>query len=134
MTIRSLAPATTVGVLVFPGIVHQAIVTDSFDANGEQTVISASGGVGSVTEQPMNVFSGGRKIFILPELRGDLPHYVVVERARERLGKPYRLFSHNCEHFVREVQGIPKRSPQLSLSLVIGCLALAFVISGKRAA
>ena len=47
----------------------------------------------------------------------------IIRRAEQEIGRPYRLFNHNCEHLVRKISGEREASPQV----VVGTLAVAFI-------
>ncbi len=53
-----------------------------------------------------------------------------ASRARQQVGRPleYNLWSNNCEHFVREMYGLPRRSPQVETFL--GSLAIVGLVVG----
>ena len=54
-----------------------------------------------VEEVRLEVFSGGRPVFVVEHGEACVLAEEAVRRARSRLGeKRYRLFSNNCEHFV----------------------------------
>jgi hypothetical protein len=54
-----------------------------------------------VEEVTLEVFSGGRPVFVVEHGEACVLAEEAVRRARSRLGeKRYRLFSNNCEHFV----------------------------------
>ena len=92
---------------------------------GEGTVISCSGRAGCVVAESTAEFGRGSPVR-LAGYPGNLPRHVVVERAWDQLGRPYSLFSNNCEHFVARVHGLAPRSPQLiGLGTVAVGMALA---------
>jgi hypothetical protein len=128
------SPGATVGVRVLPGVIHLGIATERLDHEGYQTVISGSARAGNVAEEPMSVFSAGRDVFEVKELRGNLPSFLVVDQARTLLGQPYKLFSNNCEHVVRKAQGLVTHSSQLALGILLAGTVLGLLaLRGSRA-
>lgn len=88
---------------------HFGIVVD-----WDQNVINASKENGKVVCQSLEVFSGGREVVentTIPK-NGSL-RWRAISNARQLLDKPYGLIFSNCEHFVREVYGLPVESPQV---------------------
>ena len=92
---------------------------------GGGTVISCSGRAGCVVAEPVAEFARGSPAR-LAGYPGRLPRDVVVERAWEQLGRPYSLFSNNCEHFVARVHGLAPRSPQL---FALGAVAVGVALA-----
>ena len=81
--------------------------------------------------QPVEEFAGG-KYFSSVDYPGDLPWWMVVERAELAVvNRPYHATDSNCDHFVRYCHGVKEESPQaaatvvLALFAVLGGLALA---------
>ncbi|GAK32146.1 hypothetical protein JCM17846_03850 [Iodidimonas nitroreducens] len=100
----------------FPGYQHFGIVSE------RGTVIHASKRQEKVVESSVGEFSEGLPI-TRHGIDGNLPPYEIVQRARQRIGRPYRLFLQNCEHFVTEVCGVEPRSPQIKgLIFVLLCV------------
>ena len=102
--------------------------------NWERSVLSFSAEAKGFVEESFSAFSGGRPV-VCDGYLGELPSWVVMQRARERAGQPYSLFSFNCEHFVRYAHGVPMESPQLQqVGAFVGALGLAFfVLKAARA-
>jgi hypothetical protein len=96
---------------------------------GDGIVISCSGRAGCVVAEPLATFAGGSRVRIVG-YPGRLPRQVVAARAWAEVGKPYSLFSNNCEHFVARVHGLSPRSPQLRFW---GTVAAAALLLARRA-
>jgi len=75
-------------------------------------VLHASKRTETVTIDSLAGFSDGREIHI-EGYPGNLRPEEVVRRAHRLIGRPYKLFSDNCEHLVTQVHGLPKQSDQL---------------------
>jgi hypothetical protein len=108
------------------GPYHYGIVAEP--TLGTQTVVHNTKGKG-VQHTTLDEFSDGRPIEVrrIPRSYGDGD--TVLRRAKSQIGKPYDLFSANCEHFVNwAIEGTPG-SEQLAFvavaSLVIGGVILA---------
>lgn len=122
-----LIPGTVIGVRV--GIAtHVGIVTDRTDINGVPMVISNSHRAGCVAEEPLRVFQG---IFQLVPVAQPaiVPSWQVIERARQKLGARWDLFSWNCEHFVHWAFGQEPRSPQLQALVITTVFSLIATMS-----
>lgn len=116
---KACRPGDILRVTVYGGILHEGIVTE------QGTVISNSRRNGGVVEESVRDFAGLNRITNLGRLSDTSPHQAIF-RARERLGRPYRPNSYNCQHFVREIYHIKPKSPQRDLA-VIGLAVLAFI-------
>lgn len=105
------------------GFVHVGVASDR-----PGFVIHNSRRRGGVVEEPLSSFSEGRPVrAVYP---GRLPPKNVVARARTQIGRPYRLFGNNCEHFVRFAHALHHASPQLrraaaGVGAITGLLAFA---------
>ena len=92
------------------------------------TVISNSKKSGCVQEEDIHAFSGGRPIEVIGYI-GNLAPADVIRRARSKIGTKWNLLKNNCEHFVHEIHGQSKKSPQLmkwgiAFTLIIGVVLL----------
>lgn len=115
-----LEPSTVLSVRMPNGIVHFGILSDDHESGGEPTIISASKLRGAVVEETPIEFSLGFPI-CAHGLWGDQTWEDTVENARANLGKPYRIFNANCEHFVRFCTGLVPESPQLQQAVGAVC-------------
>lgn len=107
--IVSLPVATEVGI-----VKHKGILSDRKGPDGYPMVIHAAKlRSQGVIEAPMTSFfemargplsSEGYPSLLSPKL--------VLERARSRIGVPWKLLD-NCEHFAAWCHGMPKKSPEL---------------------
>ena len=133
MNTYSLRPGDVIGtdVRVGPYLVRHVGIVSAVDPWRGVFVISNSKKAGMIAEEHLDDFTGGSDWKRHPELRGRLSSQEVVRRARQRIGDPWRLFGDNCEHFVREVQGLLRESPQVAAGVLktafVGLLAVAFV-------
>jgi len=108
-------------VIVYGFVVHEGIYT------GEGTVISNSRRNGLVIEESVSAFSQGRKITNAGRLSELSPH-VAIAHARTRLGQKYRLYSDNCQHFVRRCYHIKPKSPQRDVVVAGVAIALGLLL------
>lgn len=81
--------------------------------DGQQWVYANSPASG-VGRQTLAEFSLGRKIETSPISSLLSPHEIVI-RAESMIGKPYNLFTWNCDHFVAAALGREPESPQLQV-------------------
>lgn len=105
------------------GVEHDGIYTST------GTVIAGSKRTGSVVEEDLESFSGGRKI----RSKGYPSTLCAAEvelNARERIGKRYNLFGYNCQHFATECHG-QRRSRQLRSS-VLGLAGIVLTVALTR--
>ena len=108
------------------GPYHYGIVAEP--VSGTQTVVHNTKGKG-VQHTTLEEFSGGQIIEIVRAPQSFRDVNIILRRAKSQIGKPYDLFSANCEHFVNWVIEETPRSEQLAFvvvaSLVIGGVILA---------
>ncbi len=104
-------------VTVYGFVVHEGIYTDA------GTVISNSRRNGYVVEESLHEFSAGREIANIGPLSDISPH-LALAHARTKLGQKYKLYSDNCQHFVRRCYRLKPKSPQAN-KVVYGALFLA---------
>lgn len=109
------------------GLLHCGIAT------GYGTVISASKRTGRVVEESAAEFSAGRPI-VNVGYPSNLPSYIVVNNARQSIGKKWNLIDYNCQHFATECHD-RKHSPQLQQGIfALGILgAVILITQGKFA-
>ena len=84
-----------------------------------------------VVREPLEKFSEGQKIHVNQHITSD-NLYVAYQRAEDRIGERFTLSGNNCEHFVREVHGMPKESKQLQAHVAVGVIALLFAFFGAK--
>lgn len=122
-----LVPGAVVSVPFIGVFRHRGIVSDRF-ANGKPMVISNSPSAGGLTEEPWDTFAAGNEVTI-EGYPSDLPSYIVIQRARARVGSSYQLFNWNCEHLVSYAHGQQPESPQVAavvvLAILLGLLRIA---------
>jgi len=97
---------------------------------GDGRVIAASREHGCVIDQTLEGFTEGQRLKN-EGFPGQRSRESVVEAASSQIGRPYALFTDNCEHMVNEVHGLQKSSPQLQTAALAG-LALVAVIALLR--
>nr|VFK27393.1 MAG: Lecithin retinol acyltransferase [Candidatus Kentron sp. MB]VFK30287.1 MAG: Lecithin retinol acyltransferase [Candidatus Kentron sp. MB]VFK74290.1 MAG: Lecithin retinol acyltransferase [Candidatus Kentron sp. MB] len=105
----------------YPSFTHYGIYT------GDNQVIHNSKKLGRVWETTFDEFSDNHRVILSP-IKPDDPR-LAVERAKRYLGQPYRLFSNNCEHFVRTVSGLVKESPQIQKYSTLALGGSAFLMA-----
>ncbi|GEM_PF-3212366 len=123
-----LPPGTVISVPKGP-FDHYGILLYAND--GLPYVISNSGKYGKVVLESLSDFAENQEVKIRWYTH-EAEVQQVLRRALQLLGKPYSAFSSNCEHFIREISGLPIESPQLRGWGVLGGLALA--VAGAIAA
>ena len=110
---------------------HYAIVSDRLH-DGKPMLISLSYRTGSVMEEPWDEVARGSSVQ-LSNLQSSLDAGEVVARARARIGNVrYNLLKNNCEHFVRDVLGLPARSRQVEHAAGVGVSALLLALRLAR--
>ncbi len=122
------APGTVVVVDAKPfGLVeHVGIWTE------RDTVISCSLRRRGVAEETPEAFSRGLPIRSRA-FHGQVDTGEAIARGRSRIGAPYRLFSHNCEHFVHWAYGVKPQSPQLrGAAASVAVVAIAAIVLRRR--
>jgi hypothetical protein len=108
------------------GPYHYGIVAEPI--LGNQMVVHNTKGKG-IQCTTMSEFSGGQLIEVVWTPQSIWDGNAILRRAKSKIGKPYDLFSANCEHFVNwAIQG-NAHSEQLAFAvvatLVIGGIFLA---------
>jgi hypothetical protein len=114
--IFDLTPGEVISTMLPGDIEHFGIVTE------QHTIISASKMWKAVVEELPLEFSRGPRLYAHGTW-SDQPWQQTVWNARSQLGKAYRLFDGNCEHFVRFCHGLRQESPQVQAAvagLIIG--------------
>lgn len=91
---------------------HYGVVIDQFN------VVHASKKFGKVVCHSVMEFADGQKP-INEGFIGPLNSIQVVKNAKSLLGRPYRLFSDNCEHLINQVHGLGKHSKQVAVGITI---------------
>ena len=97
---------------------------------GDGMVIDNSAQHGHVEQRTLEEFAGQGKAYITPHTSIFSPKEIVV-RAKERLGRPYRLLSRNCEHFVTDILFGKPQSKQVALAAAIGGFLLIMHLAKK---
>ncbi len=85
-------------------------------ATGDGNVIHNSKEKG-VIESSLLEFAKGGKIEEWSKITSENLQ-IAYEIAKSLIGKPYDLFSDNCEHFVNYVHGRGKKSPQIERAVI----------------
>ena len=115
-------------------VTHPGVLSDRFDSRGYQTVVHNSPRVRGVAETSMEHFASNGTFWIreVPTSRDE--GHRIVARARQWLGRPYNLFTSNCEHLVEYAcRGVPA-SPQLQVAVgATAFLALLYLANQDRA-
>ncbi len=111
----NLPPATRISTPLFPVYRHIGLVTE------HGLVLSCTARAGRASEDSVDVFTGGNDWRIEPRLT-DLPWWVVLSRARAFADRPYHLTDWNCETYVNVSCGLPARSQQAELTMLLGGL------------
>lgn len=120
----------TPAVLGFVG--HVGIVSQVDEVGRPTHVISNSLKLGRVAEETINEFAAEAGTWKEDGYLGGRTPAQVLDAARALLGRPYSLFSDNCEHFVRRVHGVTPASPHVAAATVVGSLAvLGFAMSTR---
>ncbi len=115
-------PGTLISVPTHLFFRHFGIVT----ARG--TVISNSARHGGAREEFLAEFCNGNPCHVEPR-PSDLPWWEVLDRANCLMTRPYNLVTWNCESFVMSCYGLPPRSNQLAVSLIVAVASLIAVAS-----
>ena len=122
-------PGTIVYVQIGP-IKHYGVLSDH-RANGLQNVISSSKFKNAVVEENIDDFSQGNTVYS-GGFPSNLAPQKVLARARSKIGSAYKLFSDNCEHFVRFVHKQKPESPQLQIAVMCSLVLLAGFLVLRR--
>lgn len=102
---------------------HYAIVSDRVVEN-KPMLISLSFRTGTVAEERWEEVVRGRSVNP-SRLESSLGPKEIIRRARAAVGqRRYNLITHNCEHFVREMLGLPARSQQIETAAGAGVSTL----------
>lgn len=115
-------------------ITHVGIITGSTHI-GQPTVIANTPKYGEVVEQTLDDFCNGLNYQIISKPQNFMIGLRAVQKARQLIGKPYNVFSYNCEHLIAEAFSLKPESPQLqkwtALSLLLGTGLLFLSTSNK---
>lgn len=100
-------------------------------ATGDLTVVTTTPKHGT-HEQSEYDFASGKPIQDRG-YRGNLPPLSIVANARAQIGRPYCVLSNNCDHLVREAQGLKRESSQLQTWVAAGLLVATAVLIARKA-
>ncbi len=104
------------------------IVTHSGIYVGNGRLIDNSGTRGSVGYRDINDFADGKEITVIA-YESKYSRSQIVERATSRIGKPYKLWSQNCEHFTNEVLFDSITSKQAAVGGILLLVAAAYLLN-----
>lgn len=111
MSVNKLKPGTTVRIWC-GAYWHYGLI----DSTGS-SVIHNSKEHGKVVRETIEAFSSGASLVVCADVMGDWPSKA-ARLAESAIGVAYRLWSQNCEHFVRWAHGLEPTSPQIEAALV----------------
>lgn len=114
------------------GIEHFGILTGRHLYGMSPSLISGQKIRQAVVEENPFRFSRGAPLYA-HGIWSEQPWQQTIWNARSQLGKPYRLFSGNCEHFVRFCHGLPQESPQLQTG-ICGAIVGGLIVYAALAA
>ncbi|NOR61346.1 MAG: hypothetical protein GQ535_02485 [Rhodobacteraceae bacterium] len=106
------------------------IVTHSGIYVGNGRLIDNSGKRGSVGYRSIDDFADGKEISVI-QYESKYSRSQVVARAETRIGKPYKLWSQNCEHFTNEVLFDSITSKQAVIGGILLLVAAAYLLNKK---
>ena len=107
------------------GINHHGIVVGSSVATLGPVMVIDNAKAAGVSRRPLEEVAAGDPVEIVARPQSTTHANHIVERAYSQIGKPYDLFSQNCEQFSYWCyEGMP-RSPQLH-----GLVFLAAAVTG----
>ncbi len=111
MSINKLKPGTTVRIWC-GAYWHYGLI----DSTGF-FVIHNSKKHSKVVRETTEAFSSGATLTVCADVMGRLPAGA-ARLAESAIGVAYRLWSQNCEHFVRWAHGLEPTSPQVEAAIV----------------
>lgn len=111
MIVNKLKPGTTVRIS-YGAYWHYGLI----DSTGS-SVIHNSKKHGKVVRETIEAFSGGASLVVCADVMGNWP-VKAARLAESAIGVTYRLWSQNCEHFVRWAHGLEPTSPQIEAAIV----------------
>lgn len=114
-------PGSVIHIWFLGALRHKGIVSDRW-CNGKPMVIANARRKG-VREITWDSFTEGLPWYVEVPPSG-LPPCQVVYRARCLIGRPYDLFTFNCEHFVATCFGLPPASPQIAGAVLLTAFGL----------
>ena len=106
------------------------IVTHSGIYIGNGKLIDNSGKRGSVGYRSIDDFADGKEISVI-QYESKYSRSQVVARAESHIGKPYKLWSQNCEHFTNEVLFDSVTSKQAVVGGLLLLAATAYLANKK---
>ena len=102
--------------------------------DGQWTLVSNRGAKGMVTEEPLHEVVGAAEWRIVRNA-APLTAFLVVARARSKIGTPYNFWNWNCEDFVHWALGLEPKSPQRNEVvgvLTLACMAVLLGVASRR--
>lgn len=98
---------------------------------GSGNIIDNSPSLGRVSIRSLRDFSPASKINVLKH-QSKYTGFEIVERAMQRLGRPYNILTQNCEHFVTDVILGRPSSKQINTLIVTALLGLGIYALTKK--
>ncbi len=108
---------------------HKGVVSNRW-WNGKPMVIANSWTSNGVAEIPWDEFASGAEVFN-DGYPSNLSSMAVLFNARNLIGERYDAVLSNCEHFVCKCHGLPPRSPQLAIAVIVAVLATTLVVASQ---
>lgn len=108
------------------GVFRHRVIASFLGGDGKPHLISATARTGTVLEEPWDIVTQGRGVFLISVPDSPAVALDVIARARQHVRRwRYDLIGSNCEHFVSLVLEGRATSPQL-WAAGLSLLGLAF--------
>ena len=110
------------------GIDHHAIIVGGNGASLSPVMVVDNAKVYGVSQRTLDTVAAGDPVEIVARPQSAEKANHIVERAYSQIGKPYDLFSQNCEHFSNWCYDGMPRSLQLQGFGVLATVVVGLVI------
>ena len=112
------------------GVDHHGIVY-WIQRFGDQWCVQIVHNTTGVKETTLGEFAQGQLIYIVDRPKSPQHTQFILTTAHDNIGKPYFLFSQNCEHFCSFCYRWEKKSESVEKWLVAGLVAGGLVVAAS---
>ncbi len=111
------------------GVVQHHALYLGYNEYGEHLICENIIGVGVIVTRVADFFQEAKSVTRIEKFQGNnFERKQIVQKALDRLGKPYSLINYNCESFCNDVQHNVIKSAQVTVGLFIGFVGIMIAL------